>query len=225
MIKKIIRWIRNVIIAFLSIIALYFLLAVLLTIIPVNSNYKPPRKGTIIYLTSNKVHTDFVLPVETQQKDWRKDFPDTTFKKVDSTFKYISFGWGDKEFYLNTPTWSDFKLDIALQALFFSPASLMHITYLKRKPIESDFSKELLISKEQCEKLINYLDNSFIKDKNGKYILIKVTFRSSNENYYESGESYNFINTCNNWTNEGLKQMGIKTATWAPFDRCILYYF
>jgi len=225
LIKKIIKWFRNVIITFFGLIFLYILLAVFLTILPVNCNYKPPEKGIIIYLTSNEVHTDFVLPVKTQQKDWRKDFPDTTFRKVDSTFKYISFGWGDKEFYLNTPTWSDFKLNIALQALFFSSASLMHITYLKSNPIESDFSKKLLITEKQYRGLIDYLDHSFTKDKNGKYILIKVPFRSSNENYYESGESYNFINTCNNWTNEGLKLMGIKTATWAPFDRCILYYF
>lgn len=225
MIKKIIKWIRNVIITFFGLIILYIIIAIVLTILPVNCNYKPPDRGIAIYLVSNNVHTDFVLPVNTQLKNWEKDFPDTTFGRVDSTFKYISFGWGDKEFYLNTPTWSDFKLDIALKALFLSPASLMHIAYLKRNPIENDFSKKLLITGGQYKKLINYLDHSFAKDKNGKYILIKAPFRLSNENYYDSGESYNFINTCNNWTNEGLKLMGIKTATWAPFDKCILYHF
>ena len=225
MIKRIIKWIRNVIITFFGLITLYIFIAIVFTILPVNCNYKPPDKGIAIYLVSNNVHTDFVLPVNTQLKNWEKDFPDTTFGRVDSTFKYISFGWGDKEFYLNTPTWSDFKLDIALKALFLSPASLMHIAYLKSNPIENDFSKKLLITGGQYKKLINYLDQSFAKDKNGKYILIKAPFRLSNENYYDSGESYNFINTCNNWTNEGLKLMGIKTATWAPFDKCILYHF
>ena len=113
MIRKIIRWIQNAIITFISLVVLYFLLAVLLTIIPTNSNYKPPGKGISIYLISNKVHTDFVLPVNTQQKDWQKVFPDTTFGIVDSSFKYISFGWGDKDFYLNTPTWADLKWNIA----------------------------------------------------------------------------------------------------------------
>ena len=70
---------------------------------------------------------------------------------------------------------------------------------------------------------INYKEG--VIDKNGNYVPINVPFKSSNENYYESGKSYNFINTCNNWTNQGIKLMGIKTATWAPFDRCILYHF
>jgi uncharacterized protein (TIGR02117 family) len=225
LIKRIIKWIRNAIILFLSLILLYIFIALQLTIFPANEDYEPPSSGIAIYFVSNDVHTDFVLPVNSPQKDWKKDFPLTDFNDVDSTYKYISFGWGDKEFYLNTPTWSDFKLNIALKALFFSPASLMHIIYLKNSPIESDLSKKILITQEQYRILINYLDHSFIKDKNGKYIIISVPFKSANENYYESGVSYNFINTCNNWTNQGIKSMGIKTATWAPFDRCILYHF
>jgi uncharacterized protein (TIGR02117 family) len=225
LIKRIIKWIRNAIFAFLGLILLYLFIALQLTIFPANEDYEPPTSGIAIYIASNNVHTDFVLPVYTQQKDWAKDFPFTNFNYVDSTYKYISFGWGDKEFYLNTPTWSDFKLDIAIKALFFSSGSLMHITYLKNNPVESDLSKKILITKEQYRILINYLHHSFIKDKNGEYVLIKVPFRSSNENYYESGENYNFINTCNNWTNQGIKLMGIKTATWAPFDRSILYHF
>jgi len=225
LIKRIIKWIRNAIFTFLGLILLYIFIALQLTIFPANEDYEPPTSGIAIYIVSNNVHTDFVLPVYTPQKDWEKDFPFTDFSYVDSACKYISFGWGDKEFYLNTPTWSDFKLDIAIKALFFSSASLMHITYLKNNPIESDLSKKILITKEQYRILINYLDHSFIKDKNGEYVLIKVPFRGSNENYYESGENYNFINTCNNWTNQGIKLMGIKTATWAPFDRSILYHF
>jgi uncharacterized protein (TIGR02117 family) len=225
LIKRIIKWIRNAVIAFLGLILIYLFIALQLTIFPANEDYEPPTSGIAIYIVSNNVHTDFVLPVYTQQKDWEKDFPFMDFNYVDSTYKYISFGWGDKEFYLNTPTWSDFKLDIALKALFFSSASLMHITYLKNNPVESDLSKKILITKKQYSILINYLDHSFIKDNNGRFVLIKVPFRASNENYYESGENYNFINTCNNWTNRGIKLMGIKTATWAPFDRSILYHF
>jgi uncharacterized protein (TIGR02117 family) len=225
LIKRIIKWIRNAIFTFLGLILLYIFIALQLTIFPANEDYEPPTSGIAIYIVSNNVHTDFVLPVYTPQKDWEKNFPFTDFSYADSACKYISFGWGDKEFYLNTPTWSDFKSDIAIKALFFSSASLMHITYLKNIPIESDLSKKILITKEQYRILINYLDHSFIKDKKGGYVLIKVPFRSSNENYYESGENYNFINTCNNWTNQGIKLMGIKTATWAPFDRSILYHF
>jgi uncharacterized protein (TIGR02117 family) len=225
LIKRIIRWIRNAVITFLGLIILYIFIAVQLTIFPANEDYKPPAGGIAIYIVSNDVHTDFVLPVNIPQKNWIKDFPLSDFSDVDSTFKYISFGWGDKEFYLNTPTWSDFKLDIALKALFLSPASLMHIEYLRSSPMESDLSKKILVTVGQYNTLVNYLENSFKKNKNGNYILIKVPFKSSNENYYESDESYNFINTCNNWTNQGIKSMGIKTATWAPFDRCIFYHF
>lgn len=166
-----------------------------------------------------------MLPVKTQQKYWQKDFPDIDFENVDYSFKYISFGWGDKEFYLNTPTWADLKWDMALKALFIPTPSLIHVIYLRNKPELSDLSKKVLITDNQYKILINYIDNSFSKDDNKRYILIKVPYKSTFENYYESNGSYNFINTCNNWTNRGLKLMGVKTAIWAPFDKCVLYHF
>ena len=100
----------------------------------------------------------------------------------------------------------------------------MHITYIREKPVENSLTNKIIISDAQYEKLIQYLTSSFHKNEYSSFILIYVPSKSNYENYYEANGSYNFINTCNNWTNQGLKYIGIKTATWAPFDKCVLYH-
>ena len=32
--------------------------------------------------------------------------------------KFVSFGWGDKNFYANTPTWKDVTFSVGFKALF-----------------------------------------------------------------------------------------------------------
>ena len=44
-------------------------------------------------------------------------------------FLQISIGWGDKGFYLDTPTWAELKLSTALIAGFGLGNAALHITY------------------------------------------------------------------------------------------------
>jgi hypothetical protein len=72
----------------IAFILLYLIFAWLLPKIKVNSNYKPQEKGVEIFIASNGVHTDFVVPTKHDLKDWRKDFNPNEFESVDTTFEY-----------------------------------------------------------------------------------------------------------------------------------------
>lgn len=56
-------------------------------------------------------------------------FSQTKGKNTD--FNYIAFGWGDKGFYLDTPTWADLKFSTAFKAAFWMGQSAMHTTYYR----------------------------------------------------------------------------------------------
>lgn len=82
-----------------------------------------------IFIKSNGVHTDVVLPIKSDMINWFEffNFEDTLSKRDD--FSYISVGWGDKGFYLDTPTWAQLKLSTALIAGFGLGNAALHITY------------------------------------------------------------------------------------------------
>ncbi len=129
--------------------------------------------------------------------------------------EHISFGWGDKVFYLETPTWGDMQLGTALRAMFFRSETAMHLTY------HYGVSKawyEISLCPVRRENLIACLLESFERDEQGQLIEIPNAGYTPHDRFYEATVNYSFLCTCNNWSNQALKKAQVKTARWSPFD-------
>jgi len=62
-IKRIIKATSKALGVFMIFIAVYFVIAFLLSSVPVNADFKPCEKDAVeIYILTNGVHTDLVLP-------------------------------------------------------------------------------------------------------------------------------------------------------------------
>jgi len=171
------------------------------------------------------VHTDIVVPIKSKQINWSDDilFKNTTSKSTD--YKYLSIGWGDKGFYLDTPTWADLKFSTAFEATFWLSESAMHCTFYKEMK-ESQDCKRIMLSEKQYAALINFIQKKFDRDKNGKPILIKTDAVYGNDDaFYDAKGSYSFLNTCNTWTNNALKSAGQKAALWTATDFGIFQHY
>jgi uncharacterized protein (TIGR02117 family) len=216
--KLIFRIILWFLAGFLLFVLGYLFLSWLLPKIPVNTDYVEPEKGIDIYVTSNGVHTDFIVPSQNSMMNWedvilRKDFPG-----ADSSYHWISFGWGDKGFYLETPTWAELKFSVAFKASFYLSTTAMHVAYEKQEPFGKDYVKKIRITGEQYKTLVHYITQSFQFTPEGKIILLPNHGYWENDRFYEAIGSYGFAKTCNVWTNCGLKAMHIKTGFWSPFQ-------
>ncbi|HOB24230.1 MAG TPA: DUF2459 domain-containing protein, partial [Kaistella sp.] len=60
-----------------------------------------------------------MVPVKTPEIDWSQQIPFKTTLSKRTDFKYLAIGWGDKGFYLDTPTWADLKFSTAFKAAFW----------------------------------------------------------------------------------------------------------
>jgi uncharacterized protein (TIGR02117 family) len=206
-------------------VGLYFLAAFTLPYIAVNKNAATAGvDGVEIYILSNGVHTDLVLPLKTQGIDWSKKLSFRHTKSGDSMMPYVGFGWGDKGFYLETPTWADLKASTAINAMFFMGSSAMHVTFHQQMTIDKN-CKKIWMSKEQYQLLYHYIDASFQKGNGGAYLYIPNRAYGQNDGFYEANRTYNLFFTCNTWTNEGLKRARLKASLWTPFDKGILYHY
>ena len=120
--------------------------------------------------------------------------------------------------YLETPQWKDLKASVAFKAAFALSTTAIHATYYNTL-VESDTCKKILISKEQYQRLVNYITNSFQKNKDGHFINIATkAVYNKNDAFYEANGSYSLFTTCNTWANSGLKTSGQKCCLWTPFD-------
>lgn len=210
----------KLILLLLAIILLYAITAYLLSKITLEKEADTKPEVEIFILT-NGVHTDIVMPVKSDQIDWSKQILFKNTIAADSTYKYIAMGWGDKGFYLETPEWSDLKASVALKAASGLSTTAIHATYYKQMKLGED-CKSMFISKEQYQRLITYITASFQKDNNGNFIFIKTDANyGATDAFYEANGSYSIFKTCNSWANSALKACGQKCCLWTATDSAI----
>ncbi len=181
-------------------------------------------KNIEIYLYSNGVHTDIVMPIRSKEIDWSTyiDPLHTLAKRTDMQF--LAVGWGDKGFYLETPEWRDLKPSIAFKAAFYLGSSAMHTTFYK-KMIEGEHCIKVKITPSQYRDLIAYIQASFDQDSNGNIIGITAPTYGDNDSFYEAKRTYGLFYTCNTWANNAIKAAGMKACFWTAFDKGIFYQY
>lgn len=222
--KKSLRIAKRIGLFIIAFLLFYILAAFLLSKITVNSDAGSQPKEVSIYITTNGVHTDLVVPIKNEIKDWSSEIKFENTKANDSATNFLAFGWGDKGFYLNTPEWSDLKASTAFNAAFGLSTSAMHTTFYKSMK-ESKSCVRIDISKENYQKLVNYIESGFKHDENQQPIFIDATTYGKNDSFYEANGSYSLFQTCNSWANTGLKESNQKAAFWTVTDTGIFCHY
>lgn len=220
MIKKVLKYTISIKILIILFVILYFSFEFVLSRIPQKA-IEVNEPVYQIFIKSNGVHTDIVLPIYSDTISWTNMFPFENTLAKEKDFNYISVGWGDKGFYLDTPEWKDLKVSTALIAGTGIGSTALHITYYK-DVIEDELTYSYTISKEQYALIVSSIKKA-LQYKNGKPIYIETSSQyGQNDAFYEANGSYSIFHTCNTWTNNLLKEAGLPSAKWLAFDKGIL---
>ncbi|MCC6413029.1 MAG: TIGR02117 family protein [Saprospiraceae bacterium] len=214
--NKAIRISLKVVAALVGLVLFYLLCAFVLSRVPVKGASQ--GNDVTIYLMTNGVHTDFVVPVRNEIMDWTTKVQFEHTRSNDSTQTYLGMGWGDKGFYLETPTWAELKPSVAFKAATGLNTTAIHATFHSTIQL-GESCRQINISSEQYKKLVAYITSSFQTDQNGRSIHIQTDANyGDTDAFYEAIGSYSMIHTCNQWVNDGLNEAGLKSSVWTPFD-------
>ncbi len=206
---RLLNFFLRLVLFFLILPLLYLFISLILTYIPVNTPAKDVSWEKSIFIFTNGVHLDIAVPVSELASAFLSDLG------VSDDHRYLSFGWGDENFYINVPTWDKLTFDVAFSALFLDSPTLMHVTRYERKKASW---VEVEVSEEQLLLLIKYIGNGFRYDENNRKIRRKDAGYSHRDDFYEAVGNYTMFTTCNTWANSGLRKSGIKASLWTPFD-------
>lgn len=210
---------------FLLTLIAYGFLVTLMSYVTVNEKEAAIDEPKVeIFILSNGVHTDIVVPVKNDTFDWSKQIKFEHTKAKDSTAKYLAMGWGDRGFYLETPTWADLKVSTALKAITGLSSSALHTTFYKSMK-EDAYCKKIQISTTEYQKLVVFINDSF-ETKSGSTIKIKTdAVYGKNDIFYEAKGSYSLFYTCNSWANQALKAANQKAALHTLTDTGIFRHY
>lgn len=219
---KIVKWISIAILSLIVFVLIIFLSEKVLSGMMIEDKYPNEKKDITIYLKSNGVHTDIVLPVVYDSIDWSTIFLFQHTKSKDTVYSFVSIGWGDKGFYLNTPEWSDLTFKTAFIAVSGLGETALHVTYYQ-SILEDERTKKIMISEKQFHLLTQYILDALEKDSAGRAIYIETDAQYGNSDaFYEAVGSYSMFKTCNTWTNNALKYSGIPCSYWVAFESGII---
>jgi uncharacterized protein (TIGR02117 family) len=205
------RWVKTILWAVatvLGLVASYAVAGLIGGSIPSNRDWVAPAEGVHIFVESNGVHTGIIVPKVAAGVDWRgvaraEDLRDPRY----GAFDHVSFGWGEKAFYLETPTWAGVKLRTVVASAVGSDRTLMHVDHLPR-PRAGDGAREIVVTLAQYRRLAAYIRASF-RDGGARY-----RGYAGYDAFYEANGRYDAVRTCNAWTGDALRFAGVKVGWW-----------
>jgi uncharacterized protein (TIGR02117 family) len=200
-----------------------FLLTLLLgLVIPTKWHYQPQADCTVpIYISNvNQFHAEMILPVQHSGFDWRQHLNLTQLGKHSDRYRYLSFGWGDRAFFMNAAYDPITFFDV----LFLPGPTVMHVWGHTNPPLKLGAAfdvKELPISRAQYLKLAEFINNSFQRNAQGgtRYIRPGLYPESG---FFEAEGTYSILRTCNTWTADALRQVDINTPLWTALAPAIM---
>lgn len=219
---KIAYWLKPALLSALGIIGLYLAAAFVGSHIPANSGWAETPDGIIIYVETNGHHTGIVVPVAAGGIDLSLTLRPTDLGDSRLAGNWLAIGWGDRDFYLNTPTWTDLRPGTMVSALLGSGQTLIHVDHLDQ-PYPDPDQRAVRISRAEYRRLIIAIMASLRRGEDGYPVAIPGY--GDRDLFYEATGDYSLFHTCNGWTAEMLKAAGIKAPLWTPFSGGVMRWF
>lgn len=222
MIVRIAKILLKFVLGFLGVTFFYVIIALISGFFTFEAKATEDSQKTIdVFLQTNGVHSELILPVVNTEFDWRTIIDPNHCTSADKNFSYVAIGWGNRKFYLETPQWSDLKFTTAIQAASGFNETAIHVNFYKNRS-SNDTCKKIRITNAQYQKMVSFFIDQF-KLENGKAKLIATNIRyNAYDAFYEANGSYSIFKTCNTFTNEALYASDLKSCLWTPFDFHIL---
>jgi uncharacterized protein (TIGR02117 family) len=219
-------WLKRTLLALLVLLVAYGLFAFITPYIPVYAEV-PQGNDYFVYVVKSGPHCDVMVPVKSEVHDWSVDFPFENNQQLDTTLSWVGIGWGDEDFYMNTPTWADLTVKRAVASACGLGSAAMHASYYHEVPTNRPVIK-LSLTKNQYIRLCDFIHASLVHNSEQHSILLLPKLDGVNgafDRYYDAHGTYSALYTCNTWVNDALKSCGQKACLWTPFANGIYYQY
>jgi uncharacterized protein (TIGR02117 family) len=179
-----------------------------------------PPAGVTIYACDNGVHTDLVLPVQAAGIDWRASFTPEAFKGPVAGFDHVGIGWGSRDFYLNTPTWADLDVAIAVKSVLWDE-TVIRVDY-RPAPVAGENCGWWRVAEDTYRQVAAFV-RDHLRLSQGRPVQAGPGYGDRDAFYVANGR-YTIIETCNQWTGRALRLGGAPVAPWTPYSFLVLWH-
>jgi len=201
----------------------FLLFAAVLGTIPRNWGWQEADSGVTVYIRSNGVHTWIVMPKVAEGVDWRPySRPEHLRDPRHGASDHVAIGYGNRDFYLNTPTWNDLTVGTAAAAFFGNGPTLLHVEHTNA-PQPEEWQRPITLTPDEYRRLASFISNRFDLDAQGRTMPVLGRGYGAADMFYDAKGGYSFVLTCNEWTGRALRAAGVRTGVWTPLEQSIMW--
>ena len=202
----------------LAAVPIAFLLAAFAgSLLPVNRGWEEPADGTTIFLRSNGIHVDIVMPGRAEGLDWSELLPPSHVRQAPAEVRWFGFGAGERRVYLDTASWSDLKPATAWAALTGGPR-VLHVDQTAEPGAEL---YAIRLRPQEYRRLWAAVRSEF----DGPPRRIDHPGYGPDDAFYEGRGKASAVQTCNQWVADKLRLAGVETSAWTPFAQGLLWRY
>jgi uncharacterized protein (TIGR02117 family) len=200
--------------------ALLFLLSVWIgPLITRNAHWSEPERGVTIMIGDNGIHTEIFMPIVTDIVDWRDHFPPQAVDNPSPRFTHVSLSWGERTFFLETPSWSELDPLIGISALLGGEALFRAAFYAD--PLPDGDLRPLRLREEEYRRLVAGLTAQLPEPE----VRRVYPGYGSHDFFTTALGRYHVANTCNQWTSDRLAAAGVRAGLWTPLPGGVMRHF
>ncbi|GGD55213.1 DUF2459 domain-containing protein [Croceicoccus mobilis] len=186
--------------------------------IPSNRDFRQAADGVEIMIGTNGVHTMVVVPIQSPDMDWSRIFPASELADPSRPYTHLGISWGQKEVFIDTPTWADLSPWLVLRVVALGGDGLMHVEHWVNPQPGANY-RPLRISHDQYRALVRALLRDLPPRSPERQ---RYPGYGTNDVFYDARGTYTAYLTCNEWTGATLRQAGLPTGAWTPFESSVM---
>ena len=172
------------------------------------------RDARGILVLSNAIHTDVAIPLDADIRTRFAFLEEAGIPILHPEAQWVTFGWGSRAFYLETPAWSELKLGPVFKALTLD-RSVIHVDVAGNIPQPNPAIAAFAVDDDGFERLIAFIEGSFERNGDGP-VLVPDAAYGATDRFFEAKGRFNALLGCNTWTARGLRAAGLRTGWWNP---------
>ena len=212
------KFLRRLVMA-LAAIAMVVALGTLLPrpLFPVEADDALPTRRVL--LLSNPIHTDIAIPIDAGVLARFSSLVRSGIQADLPQARYLVFGWGGREFYLNTPTWSELKAGPLIKGLTLD-RSVMHVDVNGAIDEDLPFVTAFDLTEAEFGRMLDFIALSFEQGPDGPIKIPDFAY-GQYDGFFEANGGFTALLGCNTWTARALREAGLRTGWWNPLPQTL----
>lgn len=184
----------------------------------VNGDWRPPARGVAVFVEDNGIHTSLVLPKRAAGVDLSTIFPPGHLRQRRyGDWRHVAVSWGERGFFVGTPTWWDVRPGTVIRAAIGSDATVLHVEHVA-PPTAGPSVRRVVLRPREYRRLVAFVLASMRPGT-------AMAGYGGYDAFYPATGRYDAVHTCNAWTGRALAFAGVRIGRWTPVSGAVMSWF